>query len=108
MMIYLISKWVRIKYKICKEFKYLGTVFTKGRNFNKAKKHNYDQAKKAMHLLYKIIRNLNLPVDLQLLLFDQTILPISLYACEVWGFENIQLIEKLQNEFLSFKTHHKF
>ena len=52
------------KIQICKEFKYQGTVFTKSRNFNKAKKHNYDQAKKAMHLLYKRIRNLNLPVDL--------------------------------------------
>ena len=83
------------KIQICKEFKYLGTVFTKSRNFNKAKKHNYDQAKKAMHLLYKRIRNLNLPVDLQLLLFGQMILPIALYACEVWGFESIQLIEKL-------------
>ena len=57
-----------------------------------------------MHLLYKRIRNLNLPVDLQLLLFDQTILPIVLYTCEVWGFENIQLIEKLQNEFLRHIT----
>ena len=26
------------KIQICKEFKYLGTVFTKSRNFNKAKK----------------------------------------------------------------------
>ena len=60
-----------------------------------------------MHLLYKRIRNLNLPVDLQLLLFDQTILPIALYACEVWGFENIQLIEKLQNEFLRHITNSK-
>ena len=95
------------KIQINNKFKYLGTVFTKSRNFNKAKKHNYDQAKKAMHLLYKRIHNLNLPVDLQLLLFDQTILPIALYACEVWGFENIQLIEKLQNEFLRHITNSK-
>ena len=45
------------KISICKEFKYLGVVFTKSRSFCKAKKHNYDQAKKAMHLLYKRIRN---------------------------------------------------
>ena len=95
------------KIQICKEFKYLGTVFTKSRNFNKAKKHNYDQVKKAMHLLYKRIQNLNFPVDLQLLLFDQTILPIALYACEVWGFENIQPIKKLQNEFLRHITNSK-
>ena len=53
-----------------------------------------------MHLLYKRIRNLNLPLDLQLHLFDHTILPIALFGCELWGFENIKLIENLQNEFL--------
>ena len=66
------------KISVCKEFKYLGVIFTKSRSFCKAKKHNYDQAKKAMHLLYKIIRNLNLPTDLQLQLFEHTILPIAL------------------------------
>ena len=50
------------KISICKEFKYLGgggggVVFTKSRSFCKARKHKYDQAKKAMHLLYKRIRN---------------------------------------------------
>ena len=85
---------------ICNDFKYLGVVFTKSRSFYKARKHNVDQARKALHLLYKRARNLNLPLDLQLHLFDHTILPIALYSCEVWGFENIQLIEHLHNEFL--------
>ena len=61
------------KISICKVFKYLGVIFTKSRSFSKAIKHNYDQAKKAMHLLYKRIRYLNLPIDLQLQLFDNTI-----------------------------------
>ena len=46
-----------------------------------------------MHLLYKRVRNLNLPLDLQLHLLDHTILPIALFGCELWGLENIQLIE---------------
>ena len=41
-----------------KEFKYFGAVFAKSRSFCKAKKHNYDQANKVIHLLYKRIRNL--------------------------------------------------
>ena len=85
---------------ICEEFKYLGVIFTKSRSFYKVRKHNVDQARKALHVLYKRIRNLNLPIDLQLQLFDHTILPIALYSCEVWGFENTQLIENLHNEFL--------
>ena len=41
-----------------------------------------------------------LTVDLQLYLFDHVILPIALYGCEIWGFENSQIIENLHNDFL--------
>ena len=82
---------------ICEEFKYLGVIFTKSRSFYKARKHNVDQARKALHVLYKRIRNLTLPIDLQLQLFDHC---IALYSCEVWGFETTQLIENLHNELL--------
>ena len=50
------------------------------------------------------IRNLNLPIDLQLQLFEHTILPIALYGCEIWAFENIYIIEKLQTEFFRYIT----
>ena len=60
------------------------------------------QARKAMHVLYKRIRNLNIPVDLQLHLFDHVILPIAYYDCEIWGFENSKIIENLHNEFLRY------
>ena len=85
---------------ICKEFKYLGVVFSKSRSFYKAIKNNLDQARKAMHLLYKRIRNLKLPIDLQIQLFDHTIVPILLYGSEVWGYQNTQILENLHNEFL--------
>ena len=86
---------------LCNDFKYLGVVFTKSRSFYKARKRGVDLARKALHLLYKRARKLNLPLDLQLYLFDHTILPIALYSCEVWGFENIKLTENLHTEFLS-------
>ena len=86
-------------------FKYLGVYFSKSRTFYKARKHCYDQGKKAMHLLLKRIRTLNIPLDLQLKLFDNTIVPILLYGSEIWGFENTGLIEKLQNDFLRKITH---
>ena len=85
---------------ICDEFKYLGVIFSKSRRFLKAIKHNVDHAKKAMHLLYKRILNLHIPIDLQIELFNHTIMPILLYGCEVWGFQNIKLIENVQNQFL--------
>ena len=53
-----------------------------------------------MDVLFKQIRNLDIPIDLQLYLFDHVILPIALYGCEIWGFENCQIIEKLRNDVL--------
>ena len=65
-------------------FKYLRVYFSKARTFYK-RKHSYDQARKAMHLLLKRIRTFNLPLDLQLKDFYHTIMPILLYGSEVWG-----------------------
>ena len=47
----------------CTDFKYLGVIFSKNRHFYQARKHNIEQAKKAMHALYKQIRNSNIPID---------------------------------------------
>ena len=88
------------KIDICEEFKYLGTVFTRQRSFYKAIKHNIEHARKALHLLYKRINNLQIPLDLQLHLFDSTVLPIILYGCEIWGFQNTKMIDTIYNQFL--------
>ena len=64
-----------------------------------------EKAKGAMHLLYKRINNLQIPIDLQVQLFNHTILPILLYGCEVWGFHNINLIENVQNQLFRNITH---
>ena len=32
--------------------------------------------------------------------FDQVILPVALYGCEIWVFENSPIIDKLLNDFL--------
>lgn len=85
---------------ICDEFRYLGIVFSKHRTFYKAIKNNVDHANKALHLLYKRINNLHIPLDLQLDLFDSTVLPILLYGCEIWGFHPTKLIDIVQNQFL--------
>ena len=53
-----------------------------------------------MHVLFKRIRNLDIPIDLHVYLFDHVILPIALYGCEILGFENSQIIENLHNVFL--------
>ena len=44
--------------------------------------------------------NLNLPLDLQIKLFDNTILPILTYGSEVFGCENIEILEGVHLQFL--------
>ena len=60
-----------------------------------------------MYLLYKRIRKLNLPIDIQLQLFEHTILPIAQDGCEILAFENTYIIEKLQTDFLRYITNTK-
>ena len=52
--------------------------------------------------VYTKIRNLYLHVDCQLKLFDNTVVPILLYACEVWGYGDLHLIEKVHTDFMKY------
>ena len=85
--------------EITNKYKYLGIYFSQSRSFLNARKHIVEQAKKAMHLLYCRINNLNLTVYLQLKLFDHTILPILTYACEMFSFENLDMLENVHTDF---------
>ena len=85
---------------ITEAYKYLGIHFSQTGSFLKARKHIAEQAKKAMYLLFNRINNLNLPIDLQIKLFDHTVLPILTYECEVIGYENICIFENIHTVFL--------
>ena len=86
--------------EIIKEYKYLGIIFSSSGSFSRARVHIVEQAKKVMYLLFMRINNLNLTIDLQLKLFDHTVLPILCYGSEIFVFENLQIIETVHNEFL--------
>lgn len=81
------------------EYKYLGIIFNYNGNFSKAKKLLYDQGTRAMYALITKARNLNLPIDIQLQLFDTLVVPILLYGCEIWGYENNAILDKLHLKF---------
>ena len=72
-------------------YKYLGVFFHKNGKFTYCMKQLVQIAKKAVFALRKKILLLNLSIDCQLKLFDQTILPILTYACEIWGFEKLHI-----------------
>ena len=67
--------------------------------FDKAIKKQCEQASRAMYSLLKKITKLHLPVDLALHLFDSLVTPILLYGCEIWGFSNIEQVERVHLKF---------
>ena len=79
---------------------YLDVTFSTSGSFLQARKHVSQQARKATYLLFTKAHNADLPVDLILKLFDQTVLPILTYGSEIYGFENLDIIEKVHSEFL--------
>ena len=80
-------------------FSYLGLKFNHNNKMKIAQKDIYDRASRAMFALLKKCNTLNLPVDIILDLFDKTIAPILTYGCEIWGFDQLDMLQKLQLKF---------
>ena len=55
-----------------------------------------------MYSLIQKGRRLKLPTDIMLKLFDSCVAHILLYGCEVWGYENTDIIEKVHTKFCKF------
>ena len=83
-------------------YNYLGIIFAKNSNFFKARKRLCDQANKAMFAILQKAKAMNLPLDLQLKLFDETVAPILLYGSEVWGYEEPTLIDSVQTKYIKY------
>ena len=83
-------------------YKYLGLLFCNNGNFYRSKVQLKDQAEKAMFSLLNKSNELGLPIDVQLELFDKTVLPVMLYGCEIWGYENIKLFESFYLRYLKY------
>ena len=84
------------KLEVCEDISYLGITCNYNGSFIKAKNKLVQQVQKALYSVYRKVRNLCIPVNLQLKLFDSIVLPIPTYSCEVCGFENCAEIEKVK------------
>lgn len=94
-----VFKFDNVVLEIVDDYTYLGTVFNYNNKFNKAKKKQVNQARGALYSLLAKSYDLQLPLDIQLQLFDQIVLPVLLYGCEVWGFEDISQVESFHMKF---------
>ena len=84
---------------IVKDYKYLGVFFARSGSFLTTRKYLRDQGTKAMYSLLKKCRRHNLSIECQLDMFDKAILPVLLYSSEIWGFENLDVLEKVHLRF---------
>ena len=54
-----------------------------------------------MYGLIRKSRSLMLPIDLHIELFEKMVQPILLYGSEVWGFGNLDVLERVVLKCLS-------
>lgn len=59
------------------------------------KKYATERATKAMYRILKNVNQLHLSLDDQLHLFDKIVVPLLLYGCEVWGYSNVDIMERI-------------
>ena len=81
---------------------YLGTTIKYNGKFTNAIEKQINQAHRALFAIKSKKERYNLPIDIVLDLFDKMILPILLYGCEIWGFENLEDIEVFYRKFLKY------
>ena len=83
------------------DYKYLGVKLNYNIDkFKKAQQFQFSLANKAISSLLRKCAQLNLPLDIQLELFEKCGHPVLLYGCEIWPCEKMDVISKLQLRFL--------
>ena len=88
--------------EVVKEYKYLGILLGQSGSFLATKKHIAEQASKAMFSLLRKIKCLSLPFDIQIDLFNKIVKPVLLYGCEIWGYGNLDILERVQLRFYKY------
>ena len=88
--------------EIVDSFKYLGILFNYNGKFALCKNALREQATKAMFALLNKCRKFNLPIDIQIELFDHTVLPVLTYGSEVWGPGCNKILEGVHLRFLKY------
>ena len=85
------------KNEVVEDYKYLGVTLNYNGRFRKGELELKEQATRAMYSLVGKCRKFDLPVDMQIELFNTMVLT---YGSEVWGHYIIREIELLHLKFL--------
>ncbi len=74
-------------------------LFSYNGRFRKDQLTLKEQANKAMYAVVGTSRKYDLPIDIQLEMYNSMVLPVMLHGCEVWGNEVVRELELLQMKF---------
>ena len=88
--------------ELVKSYVYIGTTISFNGKFTEAIEKQINQAHRALFVIKSKKEKFNLPIDIVLDLFDKMILPVLLYGCEIWGFQNLENIEIFYRKFLKY------
>ena len=90
------------KLECVEEFTYLGIVFTKKGLTSKTVTSRETASKKAMFAFLSRCKKNRLPIDVQLDVFNKTVVPCMLYGAEMWGYNSAECLEIIQKKFLKY------
>ena len=88
-----------VKLELVSSFKYLGIHFFKNGNWYRTQKRLAQHASFALHNLFSIFREMELPTSEKCKLFDALVTPILNYGAEVWGMYEAKDVEMLHRKF---------
>ena len=84
------------------DFIYLGICFTKKGLTNTTISNRETASKKAMFSFMTKCKQNHLPIEVQLDVFQKTVVPCMLYGGELWGFNKADCLEIIQKKFLKY------
>ena len=87
---------------IVDSYVYLGVKFNYNGKYKVALETISNQATRAIYGLKKAYKYELMDIETKLQLFDSIVTPILLYGSEVWGFENISNVEKIQIRVINY------
>ena len=83
-------------------FKYLGITLFKNGNWYRTQKCISQHAAFALYNLFTILRDVELPIQQKIKLFDTLVAPILNFGAELWGMHSASDIELIYTKFLRF------